>query len=169
MTKAVIVVSDTSAISNLIKIDQLSILTRLFPRVIIPPAVFGEIMQLKHFDIPLQSFLEAYSRDQIQMQTATDSDEELISLRKTLDKGESEAIILAGEIHADLLLMDERLGRKVAKERGLNVIGLLGVLSLAKREKIVVSVKPLLDKLRHEAGFWFSDGLYHDVLKSIDE
>ena len=169
MTKSVIVVSDTSAISNLIKIDQLSVLTALFPKIIIPPAVFGELMQLDRFGISLQSFLEAYGRDQIQTQPATDFNEELAELRRTLDKGESEAIILAGEIKADLLLMDERLGRKIAIQRGLAVIGLLGVLRLAKQEKIIESVKPLLDDLRHKAGFWFSDGLYQEVLKSVDE
>lgn len=169
MTEAVIVVSDTSAISNLIKIDKLFILTGLFPKIVIPPAVFSEIMQLDQFDIPLQKFLEAYSRGQMETQIATDSDEELTELRRTLDKGESEAIILAGEIDADLLLMDERLGRKIAIQRGLAVIGLLGVLRLAKQEKIIESVKPLLDDLRHKAGFWFSNDLYQEVLTSVDE
>ena len=169
MTKAVIVVSNTSVISNLIKIDKLFILTELFPEIVIPTTVFSEIMQLEQFDISLQPFLEAYRRNQIRTQTATDFSEELAELKKTLDKGESEAIILAGEIKADLLLMDERLGRKIAKQRGLAVIGLLGILRLAKREKIVVSVKPLLDDLRNKAKFWFSDDLYQEVSKSVDE
>jgi len=60
MTNVVIVVSDTSAISNLIQIDQLPILTQLFPEVIIPPAVFSEIMQLDNFGVSTRIFMDAY-------------------------------------------------------------------------------------------------------------
>lgn len=169
MTNAVIVVSDTSVISNLIQIDQLSILTRLFPQVFIPPAVFGEIMKLNNFNISTDEFTSALASKRIQLQGFVDPLNDLDGLMTTLDRGESEAIILASELEAGLLLIDERLGRKKATERGLTVIGLLGVLRLAKQEKLIPYMKPLLDDLRQKAGFWFSDSLYHEVLKSVNE
>lgn len=167
----VIVVSDTSAISNLIQIDQLPILTRLFPDVVIPVTVYAEVIRLNEFGISIDSFVHALSRQegQIRIQEISDPLDELSELRTFLDRGEAEAIILAQELGADWLLIDERLGRKAATERGLSVIGLLGVLRLAKQEKIVSHIKPLLNDLKDKAGFWFSDKLYQEVLRSVNE
>lgn len=164
-----IVVSDTSAISNLILINQLPVLIELFSRVVIPPTVHVEIMQLNKFDINLDQFVNALSDDQIRVQDVLDHLEALAELRSFLDKGESEAIILAEELEADWLLIDERLGRKAATDRGIQIIGLLGVLRLAKQENLVTHLKPLLDDLRNKAGFWFSDKLYQEVLQSVNE
>jgi predicted nucleic acid-binding protein len=165
----VIVVSDTSAISNLIQIDQLSLLIKLFPEIVVPPTVYMEVMQLSKFDIPVDQFINAHSEGQIKIHGIVDPLDELFELRSFLDEGEAEAIILAQEIKADWLLIDERLGRKAAAERGLSVIGLLGVLRLAKQENMVSYIKPLLNDLKTKAGFWFSDKLYQEVLQSVNE
>ncbi len=165
----VIVVSDTSAISNLIQIDQLSLLIKLFPEIVVPPTVYREVMQLSKFDISVDQFINAHSEGQIKIHEIVNPLDELFELRSFLDEGEAEAIILAQEIKADWLLIDERLSRKAATERGLSVIGLLGVLRLAKQEKIVSHVKPLLNDLKDKAGFWFSDKLYQEILQSVNE
>jgi predicted nucleic acid-binding protein len=165
----VIVVSDTSVIINLILINQLPLLINLFSEVVIPPASFGEIMQLNKFHINLDEFVKAKSEGRISIGSIFDDSDELAELRSFLDKGESEAIILAQELDADWLLIDERLGRKAATDRGLKIIGLLGVLRRAKQENLVSLLKPLLDDLRNKAGFWFSDNLYQEVLQSVNE
>lgn len=95
--------------------------------------------------------------------------EYFVKLLKTLDPGEAEAIVLAIELKADALLIDEKKGRKIAQEHGIIITGLLGILVDAKEEKLLRNVKPVLDKLVFEIGFRISPGLYQDILKKIKE
>lgn len=60
--------------------------------------------------------------------------------------------------------MDDKLGRKIAKLRGVNVVGTLRLLVAAKEKGLVNEVKPLIEKLR-EAGFWINDNVYKAILK----
>ena len=124
-----IIVSDTSPISNLLRIGQLSILKNLYSCVIIPQRVYQELRALTTFGIDL-TLIE--SADWIKIQVVLD--QALVStLLSELDPGEAEAIVLAIELKADRLLIDERIGRNVAKRYGLNITGLLGVLVAAKQ------------------------------------
>jgi predicted nucleic acid-binding protein len=91
------------------------------------------------------------------------------ALRHDLDAGEAEAIALAVEVNADLLLMDERLGRATAQHLGLRYIGLIGVLVIARQRKLIAEIKPDLDRLRQVAGFYISESLYNRVLKDAAE
>jgi uncharacterized protein len=91
------------------------------------------------------------------------------TLLHELDAGEAEAIVLALESHADLLLMDERLGRDIASHFSLKYIGLIGVLVVAKRKGLISAVKPYLDELRDVAGFRVKEGLYLRVLQDEGE
>lgn len=159
-----VIISDTSPIANLILIDRLEILRLVFKQVIIPPTVDKEIRALKQFEVDLQTY---FSSDWIMVKKPS-NDFEVATLKKQLDAGESEAIALAKELHANYLVIDERIGTKKANEMGLQTIGLLGVIVKAKEENYISKVKPILIELR-AAGFWISDKLVGIILKRVRE
>lgn len=111
-----IVISDTSAITNLAAIQQLHLLPKLYNQVSIP-----------------------------------------------------EAIALALELNANLLLIDERLGRSEANRLGLKITGLLGILVEAKQRNLIIAVKPLMDALIATSEFRVSSKLYNQILALMDE
>jgi hypothetical protein len=86
-----------------------------------------------------------------------------------LDPGEAEAIVLGLEMPSDVVLMDERLGRRVASRMGLRPLGVVGVLLDAKQNGLIARVTPLLDDLRAVAGFRISAALYAEALKLAGE
>jgi predicted nucleic acid-binding protein len=91
------------------------------------------------------------------------------NLRETLDQGEAEAIVLALETKSALLVIDELKGRIVAREYGLKIIGILGVLINAKKRGLIPSVKIYMDQLINVVGFHVSRRLYTKVLQSVGE
>jgi len=77
--------------------------------------------------------------------------------------------VLALETQAELLLMDERMGREVARHLGLTVTGLIGILVEAKHRRLIPAIKPWLDALRDQAGFRVRQTLYDQVLQDAGE
>ena len=71
---------------------------------------------------------------------------------------------LALSLEAEVLLIDERAGFQVANALGIRTLGLLGVLLEAKNQQLIPKVRPLLDCLREEIGFWVKESLYLKVL-----
>jgi len=157
-----IVVSDTSPITNLIQIGQLDLLRQLYQEIIISPAVYAELVFLENQKALLEK------EDWIRPQALTDSSM-LLDLLQRVDKGEAEAIALALELKADFLLIDEQIGRNVAEEYGLKITGILGVLVKAKSEGLIPEVKPMLNKLRTLAGFRIHSKLVEHILKVVGE
>jgi hypothetical protein len=83
--------------------------------------------------------------------------------------GEAEVIALGVDCESALLIMDEQLGRETAQRLGLVCIGVAGVLIEAKHSGHIEAVKPVLDRLRDEAGFYLSTTLYRRVLDDENE
>jgi len=90
-------------------------------------------------------------------------------LASDLDAGEAEAITLATEIPADVLLIDEKEGRSQARQAGLPVRGVLGVLLRAKRMGAIASVLAEIEALRSKAGFFVASYLEAEVLRDAGE
>lgn len=125
-----LVIADTGPINYLVLIGHIDVLPALFKRVILPTAVRDE---LRDADTPeaVRRWVDsvpAWIEIRHSAAPATASD---------LGAGESEAIALALELHADLLLMDDRRGVKAARGRGIEVTGTLGVLARAGQLGII--------------------------------
>jgi predicted nucleic acid-binding protein len=161
----VIIVSDTSPINNLAAIGQLDLLRQLYNTVIIPEAVYQELTET---EIPAAGAIEVQTLDWIQTRQVTNR--ALVEiLRNQLDGGEAEAIALAVELNADQVLIDERRGRMAAAQLSLQYVGILGILVEAKGRGLIPTVKPLLDALIDQAGFWVAEPLYNRVLQLAGE
>jgi predicted nucleic acid-binding protein len=86
-----------------------------------------------------------------------------------LDVGETEAILLARQTHADVLLMGERRGRAAARALGLSVGGVLGELLHAKQTGWIPELKAELTRLRTEAGFYLDSEIERFILSQANE
>ncbi len=157
-----IVVSDTSPIIGLIRIRQINLLHELFNEVVMPMAVYDEL-KLARFDANETKTLMEFKWLVVKKVSGT-TDE-----NNELDKGELEAILLAKELKADILLIDETAGRRAAQSEGLRIVGVIGLLIMAKQKGLVLKVKPLLDELMAKSDFWISERLYQTVLTEADE
>jgi len=150
---------------NLARIGKLDLLHRLYGELIIPKAVWHEVV-VEGAEQP--GVDEVKAATWIKTQAVTNR-QFVSALRQELDAGEAEAIALALEIGAKLLLMDERLGRETARHLGLCYTGLIGVLIEAKRKGLINAIKPHLNALRDMAGFRTGDALYMRVLQDEGE
>jgi predicted nucleic acid-binding protein len=163
----VIVISDTSAITNLAAIQHLSLLPQLYAQIIIPKAVYHELADINP---PVPGTVEVRSAPWLQVKSVVNRTVvEQLQNEASLDLGESEAIALAIELKAELLLIDERRGRAKANRLGLRITGLLGILVEAKHQNLVTAVKPLMDALIATSEFRISSALYNQILDMVDE
>lgn len=131
-----IVVPDTSPILNFARIGRLELLPLFYQQVIIPYSVYEELTDSRRdqppaIDLPSTPWLVV----------APLEDQNIVRVfRENLDPGEAEAIVLAIELRADLLLLDERRGRRTAA--GLTIMGLIGVVARAKRAGLIDRANP---------------------------
>ncbi len=161
------VVSDTSPISNLAIIGRLDFLRQRYGEVRIPGAVANELAFLTRVEAR-KSLEAAVTNGWI---VKYDSPPAHLSLadRASLGSGETAAIDLALEIKADLLLIDEKKGREVARRHGLIAGGLLGELLHAKQRGWIADLKGEILLLRTEARFFISAELERLILKEAGE
>lgn len=159
-----IVVADTSVLLNLCRVQQAELLRGLFHEIIIPPEVATEFERLA---ANVSRFQGLALPVWIHQQSATTVPP--LSAATGLDPGESAALSLAFEIHADAILIDERRGHQAALRLGLKTIGLLGILIQAKSAGLLLEIRPVLDRLHRDAGFWLSVELRDRVLQIAGE
>lgn len=158
-----IVISDTSVITNLVAIHHLCLLQQFYDLILIPEAVYRELADI---DPPVPGSVEVQTLDCLEVLSLRDrAIADQLQNQFQLDPGESEAIALALEINADLLLIDERRGRAEATRLGLRLTGLLGMLVEAKQRSLIPSVKPLMDALIDTSAFRVSQPLYEQILQ----
>ena len=158
-----IVISDTSVITNLVAIHHLCLLQQFYDLILIPEAVYRELADI---DPPVPGLVEVQTLDWLEVLSLRDrAIADQLQNQFQLDPGESEAIALALEINADLLLIDERRGRAEATRLGLRLTGLLGMLVEAKQRSLIPSVKPLMDALIDTSAFRVSQPLYEQILQ----
>ena len=134
-----IVIADTGPLNYLVLIGLANLLPTLFEKVLVPTAVYRELTACK---APAQVRLWLASNPQwLIVHNETPGNETQSELAadpiQTIDAGEAQAIQLAIFLNADLLLMDDRRGIKVAKSKGLRVTGTLGLLDIAAESNLV--------------------------------
>lgn len=156
-----IVVADSSPLIALSRIGRLGLLQQMFGRLMVPDAVWREVTGC---DPARAGVAEMLQTPWIERRSV--SDMSLVNLlRQDLGAGESEAIVLAREVKADMLLIDERLGRSAATRLGLPITGLVGILIDARRSGLLPDADAVILELRTKAGFWISDALVDLILK----
>lgn len=114
-----VVISDTSCISNLYQIGQLQLLTQLFQKIIIPVNVLKELNDFHSNDL-----IPEIEKFHITPQNVINKSLVLRILSTGIHSGEAEAIALSIELNADILLIDEKEGKQVAQEFGVRTIGI---------------------------------------------
>ncbi|MFM8005994.1 MAG: DUF3368 domain-containing protein [Dolichospermum sp.] len=161
--------------------NQLHLLQQLYGTVLIPEAVYQELTDP---DFLVAGAKEVQTFTWIQIRAVEDRTM-VKALSSELDPGEAEAIVLALEMKAEQVLIDERRGRIIAAKLNLHYTGILGVLVEAKSQGFISTVKPLLirssnrgfistvkpllDDLINKAGFWVAEPLYKSVLLLVNE
>lgn len=150
------VVSNTTPILSLLKINKLELLKELYEKVIIPQAVYQEIEAGRDWVY----YINLSKLDWIEIRPLKHP--QALDYLFDLDRGEAEVLILAREISADLVILDETLARRYAQMLDLTLTGTIGILLKAKEKGLIESVKAFLIELQSK-GVWLSSGLVDQV------
>ena len=158
-----VVISNTSPIFYLHRLRLLDLLQELYQKIIVPKAVVAELEtgRRQGEDVP-----DIDNYKWIETQAVRSS--QILGLSTDFGSGETEVLALALEVSESLVIIDEKLARKIARLRGLRVTGTAGVLLKAKQEGYISAVKPLLDQLQ-EIHFHLSDNVRTLILSKAGE
>lgn len=148
-----VIISDTSCLILLSKIDEFNLLKSIAKKVYITPAIFDE------FGKELPDWIIIKSPLNNQYQKIFEAD---------IDPGEASAIALSLELENSILLIDDLKGRKTADRLKIKYSGTFGLILRAKQEGIISSVKPILEKIR-ATNFRFSESLYSYIIEMAGE
>ncbi len=154
-----IVIADTSPPLHLGRIGRLDLLPTVVGRVTVPRTVWNELVHPE-----TRADVSAALRSADWLHVVDDPAAQDLGL----DPGETAAILLAEDMHADALLIDERRGRAAAIARGISVIGTLGVVAGARHIGALERAAPVVAELRAD-GFWLSDALVAEFLRVLGE
>ena len=161
-----IVVADAGPLIGISRIGHLTLLQNLYGEILIPVRVREEL-KLSSNKPGSQIVLEAIQAGWIRCVPIHDKSQ-VKMLIQAIDAGEAEAIQLATEQKANLLVIDDRNGRKAAKKRKISIIGTGGVLIAAKKMGLLDSIAPVLDALTN-VGYRLSPALCEQILKLAGE
>jgi predicted nucleic acid-binding protein len=160
-----IVVSNTTPLIGLATIQRFDLLQHLFGKIHIPQAVYDEAVTAGREqggakrEVSAADWIETVPvKDQLAVDVLLDE----------LDRGEAETIVLARELKADWVLMDEKKGRRKVTELGLDKIGTVGILLKAKQIGLLPQIRPEVERLRRQ-GFSLSQRVVDAVLQQADE
>lgn len=156
------VVSNTSPLRYLSAIGRPDLAQKIFAHILIPPAVEEELL---HPSAPAAT-RDWLTAKPVWLEVRNLLHDPELDLVRQLDRGECEAIQLAMDVHADFLLIDERRGRKMATERGIVVVGILGILIESYRRGNVQNPVEVLEQLRR-VGFRVSRRLTTEFERQI--
>lgn len=159
-----IVVADATPLIALAKIEKLPLLKQLFGTIYIPPAVYAEVVT----NAPQRPGASEVRRATWIETTPLQEISRLRYLRIELDPGEAEALVLAEELQADWVLLDESKARHMAEALDLSYVGTVGLLLFAKRRGYITTVRSLLDELCAK-DFHLSDKIYQSILRQAGE
>jgi predicted nucleic acid-binding protein len=156
-------ISNTSPLLYLHLVKQLNLLPQLYGMVLIPPAVVSELQAgaTRGVDIPQIATLPWLRIIPLASTTS-------IPLVIDLGRGEAEVIALGLENPNSRLILDDTLGRRIARLQNLQFTGTVGVIVKAKQSGLVAAVLPIIVALR-EAGLWLSDEVVTEVLHQAGE
>ncbi|MBI5767358.1 MAG: DUF3368 domain-containing protein [Verrucomicrobia bacterium] len=157
-----IVVGDSSALIVLHRLEAWPLLPQPYGEVQVPDAVWQEVFLAATHAITMPVPPAWLKRHAGPAPTST------IPEIESLDRGEADAIRLARELSADLLLIDEARGRKIAQRLGLRITGVIGILLEAKRRQLISSLAEPLARLK-AMDFWLSDQLVREALRLAGE
>src|SRR5271154_1330427 len=155
-----IAVSNTTPLRYLVAIEQEHLLGRLFAKVIVPSAVYEELTEARAPENVRRRVLSLPAWFEVR----TVREAQPAVFPATLHRGEREAILLAEELRADVLLVDEQIGRSIALSRNLPLSGTLGVLERADTMGLVSDFPQVLQRLK-AAGFFIAGSLEHQLLQ----
>jgi predicted nucleic acid-binding protein len=161
------VVSNTSPVCNLAIIGRLGLLRRKFGKVVIPEAVARELSALDHAK-GRANIEEALQDGWLTVECVCDR-RLLPVLRSHIDEGEAEAIELARQTHAELLILDDLDARRIAAEESLPYTGLLGLLAEERMAGNLASLEDEIRRLRSECRFFVSPALELKLLCGVGE
>ena len=161
-------ISNSSTIIHLSAIGRLTLLREFYSKIIIPPAVWKEVVEEGLNRSGAKEIQRGRKEGWIEIKKPKNKPL-LRLLSSQLDKGEAEAITLAIEQREKIIFLDESDARKAAEIYGLKKTGVIGVLIRAKLQGKISSLRHELDKLQREGNFWIDKELYNKALESVDE
>jgi len=161
-------ICNSSTLIHLSSIQRLNLLKTFYKEIIIPPAVWKEVVEEGEKKPGSERIKNARKKGWIRV--IEPSDKLLLRLLKSqLDEGEAEAITLAVELKADVIFLDESDARKIADVYKIKKTGVIGILIKAKKHNEIFSLKKEFDKLIKKGNFWIDSKLIQRTLKEVGE
>jgi len=158
------VIANSTPLIALAKIDELNLLNDIYSQIVIPKAVYEEVAILGK---GREGSAEIAKAKWVKVKDAREEKLKKL-LQMEVGGGEAEVIALAYEVNADLVIIDENIGRRIAKMFGLKVTGTIGTIIEAKKRGLLNNVQEKLDALIN-AGFWIGEDLYEEALRLSGE